>query len=452
MSDTHAHWLARCAKVPSTQADRLLGTGGLVVIAPHPDDETLGASALLSEAARSERPVGIVALTDGEASHPNSRAFSRRRLADVRRSEQEAAVTALGLREVRWLRLGLPDGGAGRDPQWADAPARIAAFCHATGAETLSAPHPDDPHPDHHAAAALAEEVRSLRPDLRLLFYQVWSMRLSGEAPYRHGTLLPFKIAIDPEAKRRAIACHASQLGRLIADDPDGFVLPDWFLTAQAAPQEIHALAPMRGAVPPATHFAALYAEGGDPWHVRSSRYEAQKRADNCDQLRGRTYPAGLDVGCGEGHLSRALIESGIALGVTGIDREAAIVERASSAHADLAPLTFRRGSLPDDLPDGAFDLVVMSEVLYFLDEQGLAALAAQLERRLAPGADLLIVSYLGETGTPLSGRASHDLLVALFGKTLRSISLRSRESYQAELLRFHPEAEEGSADTAPSR
>ncbi|MCK5932687.1 MAG: bifunctional PIG-L family deacetylase/class I SAM-dependent methyltransferase [Fulvimarina manganoxydans] len=452
MSDTYAHWLARCAKAPSTKAHRLLGTGGLVVIAPHPDDETLGASALLSEAAHSGRPVGIVALTDGEASHPGSKAFPRERLAEVRRSEQEAALTALGLRQVRWLRLSLPDGGAGRDPRWADAPARIAAFCHAIGAETLSAPHPGDPHPDHHAAAALAEEVRTLRPDLRLLFYQVWSMRLSGEAPYRHEQLLPFGIATDPEAKRRAIACHASQLGQLIADDPDGFVLPDWFLTAQAAPREIHALAPMRGSVPPPSHFAALYADGGDPWHVRSSRYEAAKRADNCDQLKGRTYRAGLDIGCGEGHLSRALIESGIALGVTGIDREGAIVERASAVHADLASLTFRSGSLPDDLPDGPFDLVVMSEVLYFLDEQGLSALATKVEKRLAPGADLLIVSYRGETGTPLSGRQSHDLLVALFGETLRSISLRERENYQAELLRFRREAEEGWADTAPSR
>ncbi|WAP66743.1 PIG-L family deacetylase [Jiella pelagia] len=166
MSETYADWIGRCAAAPDTEARRLVGTGGLVVLSPHPDDETFGASALLQEAGRTGRAVGIVAVTDGEASHPGSRSVSRQMLAGIRRAEHEAAVKALGVGEARFLRLQLPDGGSGRDPRFREAAQRVAQFCDAIGASTLSAPHPDDPHPDHHATAALAEAVREPPPAL----------------------------------------------------------------------------------------------------------------------------------------------------------------------------------------------------------------------------------------------------------------------------------------------
>ncbi|MCK5930942.1 MAG: bifunctional PIG-L family deacetylase/class I SAM-dependent methyltransferase [Fulvimarina manganoxydans] len=451
MSETYGDWMRRCATAPVAEAGRLLGSGGLVVLAPHPDDETFGAAALLCEVARSGRPLGIVALTDGNASHPHSKAVSPAALAEIRQAEQEAAIAAFGIEHPHWLRLGLPDGGAGRDRRFGDAAEQVARFCDAVGAETLAAPHPDDPHPDHHAAAALAEAVRALRPALRLLFYPVWSMRLTGDDPYLGADLLPFRIAVDRETKVRAIECHASQLGRLIEDDPDGFVLPGWFLTAQDAPYEIYALAPMPGEVPPASHFAELYANDGDPWHARSSAYEIDKRADNCDQLKGLTFEAGLDIGCGEGHLTRALVEKPSVRTMLGIDRNKGIVERARRAHAGIPALRFETYALPTELPEGRFDLVVISELLYFLDELALATLARLLADRMTPGASLLLVNYLGETGTPLSGRAAHDLLVALFGSTLRSISLRETEDYRAELLQFYPEGEAGPEGSAPS-
>ncbi|EAU42145.1 hypothetical protein FP2506_16969 [Fulvimarina pelagi HTCC2506] len=431
-------------------ANRLLGSGGLVVLAPHPDDETFGTAALLGEVAQSGRPLGIVALTDGNASHPHSKAVPPAALAKNRRLEQEAAIAAFGIMAPRWLRLGLPDGGAGRDRRFGNAPEQIARLCEEIGAETLAAPHPDDPHPDHHAAAALAEAVRALRPQLRLLFYPIWSLRLSGDDSYRGADLLPFRIVVDRNIKARAIDCHASQLGKIIEDDPDGFTLPDWFLEAQAAPYEIYALAPMPGNVPPPSHFSQLYADDGDPWHARASRYEIDKRADNCDQLKGLIFDSGLDIGCGEGHLARALVENGIAHAIHGVDRNEAIVARARRAHADIPALCFETRALPADLPEGRFDLVVVSELLYFLDERGLATLARLLAERMTLGAGLFLVNYRGETGTPLSGRAAHDLFVALFGASLRSISLRQTEGYRAELLQFCPEGAEARANAAP--
>ena len=450
--DTWGAFRAGCEAAPLIDPARLVGEGGLVVIAPHPDDESLGAAALLIEAGRSGREVGIVALTDGDASHPNSLCVPPARLAEIRQREQEAAVAALGVTNVRWLRLRLPDRFAGRSAGFKDASVKIAAFCEEVRATALSAPHPDDPHSDHHAAAALAEDVLRLRPGLRLLFHPIWSMRLGDEEPYRCDGLLPFRVGTDPDTKARAIACHRSQLGKVVADDPDGFTLPDWFLAAHRGPTEVHVWAKKPGRLPGPDHFAALYADGNDPWQAQTSSYEREKRADNIDQLQRPHYRRGLDIGCGEGRLAAELVAAGKVGAMTGLDRDPSIIARAERRYGDNGRMSFAAGTLPLDLPEGHFDCVVVSEVLYFLDEAEIAALADRMTNQLPSGADMLVVSYLGQTDTPLSGRESHDLFVACFGDRCRTISLRVRERYLAELLRFSPEDAEATADDGRAR
>lgn len=429
------------AAAPIAPAERLIGEGGLVVVSPHPDDETLGASALLIAAGRLGRRIGLVALTDGEGSHRASRLFPPERLAAIRTAEQREAMAALGSREAEELRLSLPDGASGRSLGFEEAAERIAALCDRIGATALAAPHPDDPHPDHHAAADLARRLRTLRPALRFLTYEVWSRRLADDAPFRTTDLTPFRVETDLDRKRAAIACHRSQLGLVVADDPEGFVLPAWFLEAQDDPQERYAVEAMPGRVPAPEHFARLYAGDSDPWHVRSSGYEAEKRAASVAMLDGGVYESALEAGCGEGFLTRALDEAGIARRILGFDRAAAIVERAT-ARTTSGAVRFTIGSMPDAIPDGSFDLVVLSEVLYFLDEAGISALANVLATRLMSGAHILVVSYLGPTDTPLDGQQSSDLFVASLGRSARTIRSRTEPDYRIELLEWCPEPE----------
>ncbi|GGE13005.1 hypothetical protein GCM10011390_35150 [Aureimonas endophytica] len=432
-------WNAAMAGAPRAPAERLIGPGGLVVLSPHPDDETLGASALLTRAADLGRRIGLVALTDGEGSHPRSRLVPPPRLAAIRAAEQAAALAALGCGAAEVLRLSLPDGASGRSAGFETAAARIAALCDAVGASALAAPHPDDPHPDHHAAAALALALGEARPDLRILFYEVWSRRLAAAEPFRAEGLTPFRVAADPARKRAALACHRSQLGEIVPDDPDGFVLPPWFLAAQDDPWERYSWRAMPGRPPEPGHFARLYAADGDPWHVRSSAYEAEKRAATVAILEPRHFRHALEAGCGEGFLSRALLGAGIAERVTGFDREPAIVARAARHPETGALADFVSGSLPDDLPDGRFDLAVFSEVLYFLEETALARLAAALPARLVPDAEILIVSYLGRTDTPLGGRAASDFFVACLGEAVTPVKATETPDYRIERLRYRP-------------
>ncbi len=91
----------------ATLAERL-GDGGLVVIAPHPDDESLACGGLIAEAHAEGRPVRVVIVSDGTGSHPASKTYPRARLRELRENEAREAVAELGLdpgREVVFLRL-----------------------------------------------------------------------------------------------------------------------------------------------------------------------------------------------------------------------------------------------------------------------------------------------------------------------------------------------------------
>lgn len=157
----------------ATFAD-LSGGAPIVVLAPHPDDESLGCGALL-HAAFAGPGARVICMTDGSASHPNSPQWPKDRLAKLRARELDAAITALGGDPACVTRLGLPDAGMPKLAEQFDAIAqRIADVAQDAGAETLFAPAPTDPHCDHEATAEIADRV-ARRTGLRLLHYPVWS-------------------------------------------------------------------------------------------------------------------------------------------------------------------------------------------------------------------------------------------------------------------------------------
>ncbi|MDB5892518.1 MAG: hypothetical protein JWQ88_49, partial [Rhodoferax sp.] len=100
------------ASVPRLSLDTWLPLGArLVVVAPHPDDEVLAAGGLISRHAAGGGECLVVAVTDGEASHPGSAIWTPAELARMRRAESNDGLRALGLRRAEIARLGLADGG-----------------------------------------------------------------------------------------------------------------------------------------------------------------------------------------------------------------------------------------------------------------------------------------------------------------------------------------------------
>lgn len=236
---TAAAWrqAAELAAVPATTLERLAPPGvRVVVVAPHPDDEILACGALLHLLAqRGDAPL-VVAVTDGEASHPGSPAWPPARLRAQRRRETEAALACLGLAQPRIERLGIADGGVtAAEALLAD---RLAALLRPGDLVITTWRH--DGHPDHEATARACAAAARQRA-ARLLQAPVWGWHWSapgdGAMPWRDAC----KLALPGQAlerKRAALACFSSQV------DPDAStgapaILPDFAMERVLHPFEL---------------------------------------------------------------------------------------------------------------------------------------------------------------------------------------------------------------------
>lgn len=201
----------------------------LVVIAPHPDDEAIGAYTLMARLRRRGVTVRVVVVSDGAASHPNSRIWPRRRLVAERRRESRRAVRRIGVAAGAVTFLNLPDG---RLHTRAD-PARrgLARALGHGGSALIALPAASDDHPDHRIVAACVAAL--CRPGLRRLAYPVWP---AGRRPA--GARCLFLTAQERLAKRHAVRSYRTQAGR-ITDDPAGFAMTRRQIAAFTRPQEI---------------------------------------------------------------------------------------------------------------------------------------------------------------------------------------------------------------------
>jgi len=198
-----AGWSSRLAGLPI----RTVPPGPIVVVAPHPDDETLGAGGLISWAARHGRDVVVVVCTDGEAAFPSVD------IGRIRRAEFDEAIAVLtGGRGARVERLCLSDG---------DLTSHATAMCDSleplVDEHTLVVgPWPGDGHPDHDAVAAACDRVAE-GVGARTWRYPIWAWHWSTPEDLLGGS--SFRVLLGPEdrhAKQRALDAYRSQRdGRL---------------------------------------------------------------------------------------------------------------------------------------------------------------------------------------------------------------------------------------------
>jgi LmbE family N-acetylglucosaminyl deacetylase len=190
----------------------------LVVVTPHPDDEVLGAGGLLQRMQRACVETVVVAVTDGEASHPRARLLGCD-LAATRTHERRVALNRLGCRSARVFQLGLPDGAvAGEVDRLTDLISGLL------GPDDLCvSPWRSDGHPDHdacgRAAAAAAASTRT-----PLLEYLVWAWHWARpettEVPWRQCRRLELERR-ETARKRWATYAFTSQI-RPSPHDHDG--------------------------------------------------------------------------------------------------------------------------------------------------------------------------------------------------------------------------------------
>ena len=174
-----------------------------VVIAPHPDDETLGAAGVIACQRRSGLPVSVIAVTDGEAAYPNAHG-----LAEVRKKEQESALQVLGVHPHDIVRLGFPDSKVAQHEH-----RLVNLLTPLLLPETLVlAPWSRDWHPDHEACGRAAQQVAQ-RAGAELIFYLFWTWHQAEPGSLPHQNVRRFELDSRlRELKESALQCHDSQL------------------------------------------------------------------------------------------------------------------------------------------------------------------------------------------------------------------------------------------------
>ena len=226
--------------LPSRDFQQAFGAGRVLVLAPHPDDESLGCGGLIAEACYHGQPPLVVILTDGAGSHPNSRACPPARLRALREQEARDATLALGLPSENLVFLRHADAAAPiTGPAFAHAAETLSSLIRQWDCTTVAVSWRHDPHCDHAAAAAIAAAACATS-GARLLEYPVWGWTLPADQPLDTTTPSGFQLDISHHLarKRAAIMAHRSQHAGIIDDDPDGFQLSSDFIELFLAPTE----------------------------------------------------------------------------------------------------------------------------------------------------------------------------------------------------------------------
>jgi LmbE family N-acetylglucosaminyl deacetylase len=226
--------------LPFRDLDAIVGRRGVLILAPHQDDESLGCGGLIAACCAAARPPFVLFVTDGTGSHPRSALYPPARLRATREAEALAALAILGLPPDRVAFMGLPDTRAPHEGAAFDAAVEaIVLRAGMLDCCTIAAPWQHDSHGDHLAAHRMATlAARAL--DVRQIAYPVWGWTLPPDAPLAfevRGSRLDIGRFLP--AKRRAIAAHVSQHGGLITDDASGFTLPANLLGAFDVPYEV---------------------------------------------------------------------------------------------------------------------------------------------------------------------------------------------------------------------
>ena len=182
-------------------------------------------------------------------------------------------------------------------------------------------------------------------------------------------------------------------------------------------------------------HLVGLYADTDDPWAFRSSAYEAWRMEAVVRCLPRRRYGAALELGCGNGELARRVAP--LCDAYTGLD---AVPAALAAARAAVPEGRFVEAFLPCDLPEpvmgGTYDLVLLSEVLYFLDSGAIGGLARDLDRD-HPEADVVTVTWRGSTSHALDG----DAASATFREATARAVVEERVTPRCRIVAYAPNA-----------
>jgi SAM-dependent methyltransferase len=158
-------------------------------------------------------------------------------------------------------------------------------------------------------------------------------------------------------------------------------------------------------------YFEDLYAESKDPWGFETSAYERRKYERTLESLGDRRFRRALEAGSSIGVFTAMLAPRCDEL--VAVDTSEKAVEIARERLSEQGHVRVERRTLPEEMPEDPFDLIVASEVLYYWPREVVLGALRRFEEILAPGGVLVAFHWRKETKTyPLQGDEVHELFL----------------------------------------
>ena len=183
-----------------------------------------------------------------------------------------------------------------------------------------------------------------------------------------------------------------------------------------------------------APYFAKIYETDADPWQFETSPYEKEKYASSLAALPLERYQQGFEVGGSIGVLTRMLANRCDLL--LSVDLSPIAQRRAQVRCADQSHLQFQIMQFPNQTPAGTFDLIVLSEVGYYLNERDLVIAREWIISALRPGGHLLLVHWTPFVQDyPLTGDQVHQCFLQATPAPLRQVYQATKTNYRIDVL-----------------
>ena len=181
-------------------------------------------------------------------------------------------------------------------------------------------------------------------------------------------------------------------------------------------------------------YFERLYADNPDPWQFATSDYEREKYAATVDALPPGRFRQAFEIGCSIGVLTRQLAPRCDAL--LAVDVAEGALRQAEERCEDQPWVEFAPMVVPGAWPEGEFDLILFSEVLYYLGIDGIHRAAERTLASLAPGGTVLLVNWHGVTDGACTGDEAASMFIADCRPRIVPIVQRRAEKYRLDVLR----------------
>ena len=180
-------------------------------------------------------------------------------------------------------------------------------------------------------------------------------------------------------------------------------------------------------------YFKDVYDANEDPWNFETSEYEAGKYSATIAALPKQHYENVLEIGCSIGVLTQLLAQKSNHLLATDVSQKA--LDIAAKRCEKLKNVSFQKMSFPKELPEDQYDLIMISEVAYYLSSADWEFAISNLYERLSPNGNVVLVHWLPEVHDyPQTGDEVHDSFERLMQDKMQNVFENRAETYRIDI------------------